>query len=178
MPSVPYWVLIMGGMMPSVRTNLAHKRYDYRTISWLQNLNLSFQQRRFPFFSRTFPATRARGSRDLRPRVTRPAPAGHATCARGSLALCREKTRTSRSETRKSLEKCESRLEKSKSRLEKSLRCRHGNRTVVSFSISFRRVAHRSVKTKCMGAGATNKQEEHSESPTRFFKAWKSELWD
>ena len=86
------WVLIMGGMMPSVRTNLAHKRYDYRTISWLQNLNLSFQQRRFPFFSRTFPATRARGSRDLRPRVTRPAPAGHATCARGSLALCRRKT--------------------------------------------------------------------------------------
>ena len=86
------WVLIMGGMMPSVRTNLAHKRYDYRTISWLQNLNLSFQQRRFPFFSRTFPATRARGSRDLRPRVTRPAPAGHATCARGSLAICRRKS--------------------------------------------------------------------------------------
>ena len=81
------WVLIMGGMMPSVRTNLAHKRYDYPAISWLQNLNLSFQQRRFPFFSRTFPATRARGSRDLRPRVTRPAPAGHTTCARGSLTF-------------------------------------------------------------------------------------------
>ena len=75
------WVLIMGGMMPSVRTNLAHKRYDYRAISWLQNLNLSFQQRRFPFFSRTFPATRARGSHDLRPRVTRPAPAGRWLCA-------------------------------------------------------------------------------------------------
>ena len=60
------WVLIMGGMMPSVRTNLAHKRYDYRAISWLQNLNLSFQQRRFPFFSRTFPATRARGSLAMR----------------------------------------------------------------------------------------------------------------
>ena len=89
------WVVIMGGMMPSVRTNLAHKRYDYRTISWLQNLNLSFQQRRFPFFSRTFPATRARGSRDLRPRVTRPAPAGHATCARGSLAMRRSETEIS-----------------------------------------------------------------------------------
>ena len=60
------WVLIMGGMMPSVRTNLAHKRYDYRAISWLQNLNLSFQQRRFPFFSRTFPATRGRGSLAMR----------------------------------------------------------------------------------------------------------------
>ena len=59
----------MREMMPSVRTNLAHKWYDYRTISWLQNLNLSFQQRRFPFFSRIFPATRARGSHDLRPRV-------------------------------------------------------------------------------------------------------------
>ena len=70
------WVLIMGGMMPSVRTNLAHKRYDYRAISWLQNLNLSFQQRRFPFFSRTFPATRARRSRDPRAQVTRPAGAG------------------------------------------------------------------------------------------------------
>ena len=42
---------------------------------------------------------------------------------------------------RKSLEKRKSRLEKRKSRLEKSLRCRHGNRAVVSFSISFRRVA-------------------------------------
>ena len=71
------------------------KRYDYRAISWLQNLNLSFQQRRFPFFSRTFPATRARGSRDLRPRVTRPAPAGHATCARGSLAMRRSETEIS-----------------------------------------------------------------------------------
>ena len=38
----------------------------------------------FPFRFGTFSATRARGSRDLRPRVTRPAPAGHATCARGS----------------------------------------------------------------------------------------------
>ena len=37
--------------------------------------------------------------------------------------------------------------------------------------------SHRSVKTKCMGAGATNKQEKRSESSTRFFKAWKSELW-
>ena len=82
-------------MMSSVRTNLAHKRYDYRTISWLQNLNLSFQQRTFPFFSRTFPATRARGSHDLRPRVTRPAPAGHATCARGSLAMRRSETEIS-----------------------------------------------------------------------------------
>ena len=45
-----------------------------------------------PFLPRRFPATRARGSRDLRPRVTRPAPAGHTTCARGSLALCRRKT--------------------------------------------------------------------------------------
>ena len=85
----------MGGMMPSVRTNLAHKRYDYRALSWLQNLNVSFPQRRFPFFSRTFPATRARGSRDLRPRVTRPAPAGHATRGRGSLAICRSETGTS-----------------------------------------------------------------------------------
>ena len=29
---------------------------------------------------------------DPRPRVTRPAPAGHATCARGSLTLCRSGT--------------------------------------------------------------------------------------
>ena len=89
------WVLIMGGMMPSVRTNLAHKRYDYRAISWLQNLNLSFQQRRFPFFSRTFPATRARGSHDPRPQVTRPAGAGHATRGRGSLAMRRSETEIS-----------------------------------------------------------------------------------
>ena len=82
------WVLIMGGMMPSVRTNLAHKRYDYRAISWLQNLNLSFQQRRFPFFFSDFPS-------DPRPRVTRPAPAGHATCARGSLAMRRSETEIS-----------------------------------------------------------------------------------
>ena len=73
------WVLIMGGMMPSVRKNLAHKRCDYRTISWLQNLNVSFPQRRFPFFPRTFPATRARGSRDLRPRV-----AGNLRCRNGN----------------------------------------------------------------------------------------------
>ena len=88
-------MLIMGGMMPSVRTNLAHKRYDYRTISWLQNLNLSFQQRRFPFFSRTFPATRARRSRDPRAQVTRPASAGHATRGRGSLAIYRSETEIS-----------------------------------------------------------------------------------
>ena len=85
----------MGGMMLSVRTNLAHKRHKFPAISWLQNLNLSFPQRKFPFFSRTFPATRARGSRDLRPRVTRPAPAGHATCARGSLAMRRSETEIS-----------------------------------------------------------------------------------
>ena len=60
------WVIIMGGMMPSVCTNLAHKRYDYPAISWLQNLNLSFPQRRFLFFPRTFPATRARGSLAMR----------------------------------------------------------------------------------------------------------------
>ena len=89
------WVLIMGRMMLSVRTNLAHKRHKFPAISWLQNLNLSFPQRKFPFFSRTFPATRARGSRDLRPRVTRPAPAGHTTCARGSLGKCRGETGTS-----------------------------------------------------------------------------------
>ena len=89
------WVLIMGGMMPSVRTNLAHKRYDYRAISWLQSLNLSFQQRRFPFFSRTFPATRARRSRDPRAQVTRPASAGHATRGRGSLAIYRSETEIS-----------------------------------------------------------------------------------
>ena len=108
-------------------------------------------------------ATCACGSHDLRPRVTRPAPAGRWLYAEEK----REQAAVKR----------ESRLEKSKSRLEKSLRCRHGNRTI-SFSISFRRVAHRLVKTKCMGAGATDKQEERSESPTRFFKAWKSELWD
>ena len=34
-----------------------------------------------PFLPRRFPATRARGSRDLRPRVTRPAPAGRWLCA-------------------------------------------------------------------------------------------------
>ena len=78
------WVIIMGGMMPSVCTNLAHKRYDYPAISWLQNLNLSFPQRRFLFFPRTFPATRARGSHDPRPQVTRPAGAGHATRGRRS----------------------------------------------------------------------------------------------
>ena len=79
----------------SCRKNWAHKQYDCPAISWLQNLNLSFPQRRFPFFSRTFPATRARGSHDLRPRVTRPAPAGHATCARGSLAMYRGETEIS-----------------------------------------------------------------------------------
>ena len=77
------WVLIMGGMMLSVRTNLAHKRHKFPAISWLQNLNLSFPQRKFPFFlglsQRPAPAghaTCARGSHDLRPQVTRPAPAG------------------------------------------------------------------------------------------------------
>ena len=40
--------------------------------------------------------------------------------------------------------KRESLLEKRESLLEKGLRCMHGNRSVVSFSISFRRVAHRS----------------------------------
>ena len=89
------WVIIMGGMMPSVCTNLAHKRYDYPAISWLQNLNLSFPQRRFLFFPRTFPATRARGSHDPRPQVTRPAGAGHATRGRGSLAMRRSKTEIS-----------------------------------------------------------------------------------
>ncbi len=89
------WVIIMGGMMPSVCTNLAHKRYDYPAISWLQNLNLSFPQRRFLFFPRTFPATRARGSHDPRPQVTRPAGAGHATRGRGSLAMRRSETEIS-----------------------------------------------------------------------------------
>ena len=79
----------------SCRKNLAHKRHNFPAISWLQNLNVSFPQRRFPFFSRTFPATRARGSRDPRPQVTRPAPAGHATRGRGSLAICRSETGTS-----------------------------------------------------------------------------------
>ena len=79
----------------SCRKNLAHKRHNFPAISWLQNLNVSFPQRRFPFFPRTFPATRARGSHDLRPRVTRPAPAGHATCARGSLAMRRSETEIS-----------------------------------------------------------------------------------
>ena len=48
-----------------------------------------------PRVTRPAPAghtTCARGSHDLRPRVTRPAPAGHATCARGSLTLCRSGT--------------------------------------------------------------------------------------
>ncbi|MDY4874963.1 MAG: hypothetical protein SO133_08970, partial [Alloprevotella sp.] len=116
-------------------------------------------------------ATCARGSHDLRPRVTRPAPAGR--------WLCAEEKREQAAVKRESLsKKSKIHLEKRKSRLEKSLRCRHGNRAVFSFSISFRRVAHRLVKTKCLGAGATDKQEKRSESPTRFFKAWKSELWD
>ena len=46
----------------------------------------------FLFLPPSLSATRARGSHDLRPRVTRPAPAGHATCARGSLTLCRSGT--------------------------------------------------------------------------------------
>ncbi len=62
------------------------------------------QNPRFPFLCPRKPATRARGSRDLRPRVTRPAPAGHATRARGSLAMCREKTETTRCETGTPLE--------------------------------------------------------------------------
>ena len=35
-------------------------------------------------------------SSDPRPRVTRPAPAGHATCARRSLTICRKKSGTIR----------------------------------------------------------------------------------
>ena len=46
----------------------------------------------FLFLPPILSATRARGSHDLRPRVTRPAPAGHTTCARGSLTLCRSGT--------------------------------------------------------------------------------------
>ena len=41
----------------------------------------------FLFLPPILSATRARGSHDLRPRVTRPAPAGHTTCARGSRDL-------------------------------------------------------------------------------------------
>ena len=67
-------------------------------------------------------------------------------------------------------------LVSTESRVSMLLGCIRASRTV-SFSISFRRVAHRSVKTKCLGAGATDKQEKRSESPTRFFKAGKSELW-
>ena len=48
----------------------------------------------FPFRFGTFSATRARGSRDLRPRVTRPAPAGRVTCARGSLGISEKETET------------------------------------------------------------------------------------
>ena len=50
------------------------------------------QSRRFSFFSPRLLATRGRGSRDLRARVTRPAGAGHTTCGRGSLTMCRSET--------------------------------------------------------------------------------------
>ena len=57
-----------------------------------------------PIFSGRKPATRARGSCDLRPRVTRPAPAGHATRARGSLRISLEKSEESLEKSEKSLE--------------------------------------------------------------------------
>ena len=50
----------------------------------------------FPFQSQRKSVTRARGSRDLRPRVTRPAGAGHATCGRGSLAISAIETKKGR----------------------------------------------------------------------------------
>ena len=47
----------------------------------------SFLLPQFPFPPPRRPATRGRGSRDLRARVTRPAGAGHTTCGRGSRDL-------------------------------------------------------------------------------------------
>ena len=66
-----------------------------------------------PIFSGRKPATRARWSRDHRPLVTRPPPAGHATSARGSLRISLEKSGKSLEKSGKSLENTGKSLEKS-----------------------------------------------------------------
>ena len=65
-----------------------------------------------PIYSGRKPVTRARWSRDHRPRVTRPPPAGHATRARGSLRISLEKSGKSLEESGKSLEESGKFLEK------------------------------------------------------------------
>ena len=56
------------------------------------SLVFPFRSPIFPFRFGTFSATRARRSRDPRPQVTRPAPAGRVTRARGSLAFSEVET--------------------------------------------------------------------------------------
>ena len=73
-----------------------------------------------PIFSGRKPATRARWSRDHRPLVTRPAPDGHATSARGSLRISLEKSGKSLEESGKFLEESGKSLEKSGKFLEKT----------------------------------------------------------
>ena len=56
------------------------------------SLVFPFRSPTFPFRFGTFSATRGRRSRDPRPQVTRPAPAGRVTRARGSLAFSEVET--------------------------------------------------------------------------------------
>ena len=75
----------------ALRTNMVLTLQTCSEQGAIHYLPLNFNPT-FPFQSQRKSATRARGSRDLRPRVTRPAGAGHATCGRGSLTMCRSET--------------------------------------------------------------------------------------
>ena len=76
----------------ALRTNMVLTPQTWNEQGAIHYLPLNFNPT-FPFQSQRKSATRARGSRDLRPRVTRPAGAGHATCARGSRDLRARVTR-------------------------------------------------------------------------------------